>query len=274
MAVGAPTATRPLPAPEPGRGPVAVARSVLGNRWVARLVVWGGLIGAWYLLALWKGPFFMATPVATLRGIGRLVDQGYLPTVATSLRQLGVGFSLAVAVGIPLGLLMGSVRAVDDFMAPYVNTLFVTSKEALLPFLITLFGVRLEFRIAVVFLFSVFFIVMNTAAGVRSVDAGLLEAARAFGVPRRRIFTKVIVPASLPYVIAGLRLGLSTALKGMVIAELWVTAGVGLLLKNFGAFRKLDLFFALSVIVIAIGVVSTSLLRLLERRLRSTRGVA
>jgi ABC-type nitrate/sulfonate/bicarbonate transport system permease component len=249
-------------------------QSLLGSRWLHRAVVWGGLVGVWYALAVWKGPFFMATPAATVRGLGRLASEGYLPTVATSLRQLSVGFGLAVAFGIPVGLLMGSARAVDDFLAPYVNTLFVTSKEALLPFLITLFGVALEFRVAVVFLFAVFFIIMNTAAGVRGVDAGLLETARAFRVPRRRILTKVVLPASLPYVIAGLRLGLATAIKGMVIAELWVTAGVGLLLKNFGAFRRLDMFFALSIVIIAIGVVSTSLLRLLERRLQSARGAS
>jgi ABC-type nitrate/sulfonate/bicarbonate transport system permease component len=249
-------------------------RGLLSNRWLHRAVVWGGLIGLWYAFAVWKGPFFMATPGATIGGLGRLASEGYLPTLATTLRQLSVGFGLAVAVGIPVGLLMGSVRAIDDFLAPYVNTLFVTSKEALLPFLITLFGVALQFRVAVVFLFAVFFIIMNTAAGVRGVDHGLLETARAFGVPRRRILTKVVLPASLPYVIAGLRLGLATAIKGMVIAELWVTAGVGLLLKNFGAFRRLDMFFALSAVIIAIGVLSTSLLLLVERRLQSARGGA
>jgi NitT/TauT family transport system permease protein len=266
--VGAPTAAVPRAAPERRR---AGWRALVGNRWLQRAVVWGGLVGVWYALALWKGPFFMATPVATGGGLGRLATEGYLPTLATSLQQLSVGFALAVVVGVPVGLLMGSARAVDDFLAPYVNTLFVTSKEALLPFLITLFGVGLEFRVAVVFLFAVFFIIMNAAAGVRGVDGGLLETARAFGVPRRRIFTKVVLPASLPYVIAGLRLGLATAIKGMVIAELWVTAGIGLLLKNFGAFRRLDMFFALSAVIIAIGVVCTSLLRLLERRLQSSR---
>ena len=267
--VGTPTVATSRPTPErrrPGRW-----RALLGNRWLHRAVVWGGLIGVWYALAVWKGPFFMATPGATVGGLGRLASEGYLPTLATTLRQLSVGFGLAVAVGVPVGLLMGSARAVDDFLAPYVNTLFVTSKEALLPFLITLFGVALQFRVAVVFLFAVFFIIMNTAAGVRGVDPGLLETARAFRVPRRRMFTKVVLPASLPYVIAGLRLGLATAIKGMVIAELWVTAGVGLLLKNFGAFRRLDMFFALAVVIIGIGVLSTSLLLVLERRLQSAR---
>jgi ABC-type nitrate/sulfonate/bicarbonate transport system permease component len=244
-----------------------VALGLLHNRWFLRLLVWGGLLIAWQAVAEIRGTAFLATPSQTLGGFVDLASEGYLATVATSLRQLSVGFALAVAVGIPIGLMMGSVRAVDDFLAPYVTTLFVTPKEALLPLLITIFGTRLMFRVAVVFLFSIFFIIMNSAAGVRSVDPRLIEAARAFRVPRRRVFRKVILPGSLPFVVAGIRLGFATAIKGMVIAELWVTFGIGALLKNFGAFRHLDLFFALSILIIAIGVIGTLLLKRLEQRL-------
>lgn len=244
------------------------ARAVGRNKWAIRAVVWGALVLAWYLLARAKGPFFLATPGATVEGLVKLQTEGYYSALGASLRQLGVGFALAVAVGVPVGLLMGSVRLIDDLLAPFVNTLFVTPKEALLPFLITLFGTRLNFRIAVVFLFAVFFVVMNASAGVRSVDRDLIEAGRSFGLPMRRIFTRIVLPGSLPFVIAGIRLGLAASIKGMVIAELWVTAGAGLLLKNFAAFRRLDMFLALSIVIIAVGVVSTTLLAALERRLR------
>ena len=247
---------------------VSRRRRILRSRWTARLVVWGLLVLGWELAARAKGPLFLPTPYATLRGLGKIASEGYVPTIAASLRQLFGGYLLAVLVGLPLGLLMGSIRAVDDFFSPYVNTLFVVSKEALLPLFIIVFGTRFTFRVAVVFLFAIFFIVMNTAAGVRSVDPRLVETARAFRIPKWRIFTKVVLPGSLPFVIAGLRLGLSTAIKGMVIAEIWVTVGIGLLLENFGTFLRMDLFFALAAIIIAIGVISTSLLRLLERRLR------
>jgi ABC-type nitrate/sulfonate/bicarbonate transport system permease component len=249
-------------------GRVALGRRVMGNRWIARLLVWGSLILLWEITARVKGSLFLPTPYATLRGLGKLASEGHLPTIANSLRQLFSGYLFAVLVGVPLGLLMGSIRAVDDFFAPYVNTLFIVSKEALLPFLIILFGTRFTFRVTVVFLFSIFFIVMNTASGVRSVDPRLIETARAFRVPMWQIFAKVVVPGSLPFVIAGLRLGLSTAIKGMVIAEIWVTVGIGLLLKNFGVFLRLDLFFALAIVIIAIGLISTSLLKMLENRLR------
>jgi ABC-type nitrate/sulfonate/bicarbonate transport system permease component len=247
----------------------SVAHRVSHNRWVARLVVWGGLILVWHVLAVWKGPFFLATPLETVKGFGKLQSEGYYPTVLDSLRQLGLGFALAVCVGVPLGLIMGSIRAIDDLLAPFVNTLFVTSKEALLPFLIALFGTQLKFRVAVVLLFAVFIIIINTAAGVRSVSPSLLETSRAFRMPIHRVFTRVVIPASSAYIIAGIRLGLGMAIKGMVIAEIWVTFGIGLLLKNFGAFRRLDLFLALVIVIVTIGVASTTILGSLERRLRA-----
>lgn len=237
-------------------------------RWLSRIVVWGSLLLAWFITARIKGPVFLPTPFATAKGLGKLVTEGYVPTIAGSLRQLFAGFAIAVAVGVPTGLLMGSVRAADDFLSPYVNTLFIVSKEALLPLFIVLFGTHFIFRVAVVFFFSILFIVLNTAAGVRSVDSRLIETARAFRLPRGQIFIKVILPGTLPFVIAGLRLGLSAAIKGMVIAELWVTIGIGLLLTNFGGFLRLDLFYALGIVIVAVGVVCTSALRYVEYRLR------
>jgi NitT/TauT family transport system permease protein len=243
-------------------------RRLVRKTWLARVIVWGSFILAWDIVAVIKGPVFLPTPLATVKGLGKLVTEGDVPAVANSLKQLATGYLLAVLIGVPLGLLMGSVRALDDLFSPYINTLFIVSKEALLPFLIIIFGTRFTFRATVVFLFAIFFIVMNTSAGVKSVDRRLVETARAFGVPKRQIFSKVVVPASLPFVIAGLRLGLSTAIKGMVIAEIWVTIGIGLLLENFSSFLRLDLFFALSFVIVGIGVVSTTSLRALENKLR------
>jgi len=238
------------------------------RRWLARVVIWGSLLLIWQIAASVKGPLFLPTPFATLRGVARLAAEGDVPLILSSLRQLFTGFALAALVGIPMGLLMGSVRAVDDFFSPYVNTLFIVSKEALLPLFIIVFGTRFTFRAAVVFVFAIFFIVLNTAAGVRSVDARLIETARAFRLPTWGIFTKVVLPGTLPYVVAGLRLGLSMAIKGMVIAEIWVTVGIGLLLGNFGNYLRLDMFFALAAVIIAVGVTSAAALKALENRLR------
>jgi ABC-type nitrate/sulfonate/bicarbonate transport system permease component len=236
--------------------------------WAWRLIVWGCLLLIWHVLAVWKGPFFLPTPAETARGIVRLFTEGHGDAILTSLQQFFTGFLLAVVIGVPLGLLMGSVRLLDDLLSPYMNTLFVTSKEALLPLLIVVFGVGLRYRVSVVFLFAIFFIVMNTAAGVLSTDRALIETVRSFGLGRVATFWKVIIPATAPFVISGLRLGLGTGIKGMVIAELWVLSGIGELAYNFVIFKQLDLFFALVIVVAGIGVGGVALLGVLENRWR------
>lgn len=236
--------------------------------WMWRLGVWGLLIAIWAIAAAVRDSILFPGPAATVSSIVDLFSEGYVTTILSSLRQLFIGFALAAAVGIPVGLLMGSARLADDFLSPYVNTMFIVSKEALLPLFIVLFGTQLSFRIVVVFVFAVFLIIINTAAGVRTVDPRLLETARGFGLSRLHIFTKIVLPASLPFVISSLRLGFGLALKGMVIAELWVTVGVGQLLSTFSSFLRTDMLFAVTFAVVAVAVVCTEGIAWFERRVR------
>jgi ABC-type nitrate/sulfonate/bicarbonate transport system permease component len=143
----------------------------------------------------------------------------------------------------------------------------VTSLAALLPLLIILFGVGFRFQIAVVFLFSVFYIIVNTAAGARDVPVPLIRTAEAFCISRGRQFVSVILPSSLPYIIVGLRLGIANAFTGMVLAELWVGVGTGGIIEALGQGRNLPPFFALVIIVTALAAGAAFLLRVLERRL-------
>ncbi len=236
--------------------------------WRWRVIVWGAIIGAWAIAAAIRGSLLFPGPADTASAIGDLFTQEYATTILTSLRQLFVGFGLAAVVGVPLGLLMGSARLADDFLSPYVNTMFIVSKEALLPLFIVLFGTHLVFRVVVVFVFAVFLIIINTAAGVRTVDPRLIETARAFGLKRVRIFTRIVLPATLPFVVSSLRLGFGLGLKGMVIAELWVTVGVGSLLSTFSAFLRIDMLFGLTIVIVAIAVLFTEGIAWFERRLR------
>ncbi len=255
-----PSATRPP------RGPF---RAILDSKWALRAVVYGAVLVAWQTTAMIKGEFFLPTIPATLAGIVKVFQEGYYTDLLFSLQQLLLGLAIALTVAIPLGALMGRFRFVEDLFSPWVNTLFVTSKESLLPILIIAFGVAFWYRTWVVILFAVFFPIMNTAAGVRYVDQSLRETARAFATRPWRMFTKIYLPASAPFVVAGIRLGFGMAMKGMVIAELWVLQGTGDLLSTFArAPRRLDLYYALVVIIIAFAVTVTELLKWLERRLR------
>jgi NitT/TauT family transport system permease protein len=149
----------------------------------------------------------------------------------------------------------------------YVRGLFVTSLAALLPLLIIVFGVGFRFQVAVVFLFSVFFVIVNTAAGARDVPRALVRTAEAFCVSRRRRFTGVVLPSALPYIVIGLRLAIANAYTGMVLAELWVGVGTGGILKNMGQNRDLEKFYALVLLITALAALSSYAIRFAERLL-------
>jgi ABC-type nitrate/sulfonate/bicarbonate transport system permease component len=244
-------------------------RRLLGNKWFLRAVFYGAVIVAWQVTAVVKGTFFLPTIPATLRGLVEIFTEGYASELLGTMQQLVVGLLIALLAAIPLGALMGRFRFMEDLFSPYVNTLFVTSKESLLPIIIVAVGIGFWYRTWVVILFAVFFPTINTAAGVRYVDQELREAARAFGTRPWRMFTRVYLPASAPFVVAGVRLGFGMAMKGMIIAELWVLRGTGRLLESFSSSpRRLDLYYALVLLIVAIAVTTNELLKWVERKLR------
>jgi ABC-type nitrate/sulfonate/bicarbonate transport system permease component len=257
----APAAT---PAAAPGRRRL---RGATENKWVQRAIVWGALLALYEVAAIAAGDFYLPRLGQIAGGFVEIVEDGRIPTILESLQHLVVGFALATAVGIPLGMAMGRSFIVDQVVGMYARGLFVTSLAALLPLLIILFGVGFRFQVAVVFLFSVFFIIVNTAAGARDVPRPLMRTAEAFCVGRLRRFTTVVLPSSLPYIVVGLRLGVANAYTGMVLAELWVGEGTGGILEALGQNRDLPPFFALALIVTGLAAFSSFAIRVIERRL-------
>jgi ABC-type nitrate/sulfonate/bicarbonate transport system permease component len=249
--------------------PRSRVRALLNNKWLLRIVVYGAILVAFQLTAMAKGRFFLPTIPDILGGMVRLFTDGHVLVLGPTLQQLAVGFVIAMAIAIPMGALMGRFRIAEHLLAPWVNTLFVTSKESLLPIIILVFGLGFGYRVTVVILFALFFPVINTAAGVRYVERELRETAEAFATPRWRMFTRVYLPAAAPFIVAGIRMGLAMAIKGMVIAEIWVYIGTGELLGAFTLSpRRLDLYYALAIVIIAVAVGLNELLKMAERRLR------
>jgi ABC-type nitrate/sulfonate/bicarbonate transport system permease component len=244
-------------------------RRALRNKWVLRALFYGTILAVWQATAVIKGEFFLPTIPQTIRGFGEIFTEGYAGTLLGTLRQLVAGFLIALVVAIPVGVLMGRSRFAEDLIAPYVNTLFVTPKQALLPVIIVAVGIGFWYRTWVVVLFAVFFPIINTAAGVRYVDNELRETALAFGTGRWRMFSQVYLPASAPFVVAGIRLGFGMAMKGMVIAELWIFSGAGNLLETFSRSPlRLDLYYPLVLLIIAFAVFVNEGLKWAERKLR------
>jgi len=155
-----------------------------------------------------------------------LVSGQLFQALSISLQAMALGYVLSVLFGVPLGLLMGRYRRLESFLDIYMTALLTVPMISFIPFLVIAFGLGLHSRVWIVFLFAFVIIAINTTAGVRNVDATLTEMARSFGARESDLFLKVIVPAALPMIMAGLRLGMGRAVLGMVTSEL-ILAVVG-----------------------------------------------
>ena len=189
-----------------------------------------------------------------------------LPNLATSLATMATGFALAVLIGVVTGVLMGRFRAVEHFLDLYINSLMSAPTTAFVPVLIMWFGLGVESRIAVVFLFAFFVIVINTMTGVKQVDNVLLEMARSFGGKEREVFFKIILPAALPAIMAGVRLGMGRAVKGMVTAEMLLTlTGVGGMIMQYGSSFATDALFAVILTILIVAMITMKLVQKIDQ---------
>src|SRR5207248_10566925 len=139
--------------------------------------------------------------------------------ILVSLNEFIVGFAVAAVVGVSLGIAIASSDKVRDFVDPWVSAVYATPTVALAPMFIFIFGIDAPSKMAVVFLLAVFPIVINTATGIRSTDQVFIEAARSFSANKLQIFQKVLIPSALPFIVAGLRLGIRRGLVGVVVGE-------------------------------------------------------
>ena len=192
-----------------------------------------------------------------------------------SLQALVLGFLLSVGLGVPLGLLMGRYRKVESFLDIYMTALLAVPMISFIPFLVIAFGLGLQSRVWIVFLFAFVIITINTAAGVRNVDPTLTEMARSFGARESELFLKVILPAALPMIMAGIRLGMGRAILGMVTSEMILSAvGFGVMLMTFGASFNSPALFATILTIVLLAVALLALIQYLDRRLTPWRAVA
>ena len=188
--------------------------------------------------------------------------------IAVSLNEFIWGFALAASIGILLGILIATNDVIRDFVDPWISALFSTPTVALAPLFILLFGIDAASKIAVVFLLAVFPIVINTTTGIKSTEKVYIEAARSFCASRRQIFTKVLIPSALPFVVAGLRLGIGRGLVGVVVGELFgARAGLGfLILTSSQLFDTAGLWVGVFILA-GTGILSVIILQKVEKRM-------
>lgn len=197
-----------------------------------------------------------------------LVSGQLFQALAISLQALVIGFLISLAIGVPLGLLMGRYRRLASFLDIYMTALLTVPMISFIPFLVIALGLGLHSRVWIVFLFAFVIIAINTAAGVRNVDPTLTEMAKSFGAKESELFAKVILPAALPMIMAGVRLGMGRAVLGMVTSEMILAVvGFGAMLMTFGASFNSPALFATILTIVLLAVALLALIQFLDRKL-------
>lgn len=233
------------------------------------------LLGGWELVAalrikpkiLLPGPLDVAQAFQHIFSSSTIWDD-----LRVSGEELLYGYLLAVLVGVTLGIAFGWYRRLGYLFDPIVNFMYAVPRVALTPLLIIWLGIGLTSKVALVFLIAVFPVLINTSSGVRSLEPQLLRAARCFGASDLQMFRTVALPASVPFILSGLRLAIGQALIGVFVAELVGSQyGIGQLMNNAGDQFQTDVVFAGLLIFAISGVVLTSLLRRVEQHFAAWR---
>lgn len=231
------------------------------------LAVIAALLAAWWLTVAATHSVIFPTPWQVVAGTVELIRDGTLwKDIGASLMRVGVGFSLAVLVAVPLGLWLGWVRGAHSTLNPLFQILRPISPIAWIPIAILWFGVGNASPIYLIFISSVFPMIVQTTAGVHSIERRYLRAAQNFGVSRRTLFRQVVIPAVLPQIIVGMRIGLGVAWLVVVAAEMIaLRSGLGyLIIDSRNAGNRYDLVIAGMIIIGLIGLLLDGVMRLLE----------
>ncbi|MEK9678864.1 MAG: ABC transporter permease [Rhodospirillaceae bacterium] len=217
--------------------------------------------------------FFASKPTAIAVGLTEQVASGELyANFLVSLSEFVIGFGLAIVSGILLGVLAGWYRTVEYILDPFVWFLYSAPLIAFYPMFVVWVGLGKPTVILITYLLSVTPILVNTLAGIKNVSPDLVRAAVSFGATRSDLFLKVALPASVPMVMAGLKLGVGRALTGVIIAELFgANAGLGHSIAYYAGLLKTNEMMTSLVVVVCIGVVFTQALGYLESKFDSWR---
>jgi NitT/TauT family transport system permease protein len=232
------------------------------------LAVLLAIVAIWWYAVIATESLIFPTPAQVVTGTMELVEDGSLwEHIGASLMRVGVGFSLAILVAVPLGLWMGRVDGAFRTLNPVFQILRPISPIAWIPVAILWFGVGNASPVFLIFIAAVFPMIVQTAAGVHTIEKRYLRAAENFGVSRSKVFRQVIVPAVLPEIIVGMRISLGVAWLVVVAAEMIaLRSGLGyLIIDSRNAGNRYDLVIAGMIIIGLIGLALDGIMRLLEK---------
>ena len=214
-------------------------------------------------------PIFMAPPSAIFEAAVQLIQSGALKkAMVQTLWPFSVGMALTVVVGIALGIVMAQWRTLEYVLDPFINALYAIPRIALIPLIILWAGLEFVGKVSILVSVAIFPITVNTYSGIRDVRGAMLEIGRAYGATEWQIFWKIVLPAAIPFIMAGIRLAVGLAIIGIIVAEFFTAiSGLGgMIVEYANVFATAKLFVPIIVIAL-IGVVLTEFVMWLERRM-------
>ena len=244
------------------------------RRWHRRLWTSPSLVAlalgaaAWEAVG-WIAGFAYFPPLSrVVARLGELTADGeIIGNLAVSLSNLLIGFLICVVLGVPIGLLMGVSRRLHHALDVYVHALLTAPSLVFAPIFFSVFGLSRWAVVAVIVTYSLFIIIASSEGAVAAVDESLVEMATAYGASRRQVFWQIVVPASLPLVFAGLRIGAGRAVKGMINGEMFIAAvGLGAIIINAGRRFDATTVLAILLVTIATALIVSAGLQALDRR--------
>ena len=232
------------------------------------------LLSLTVVLALWQifgakvDQTLFTTPLAIAKAAVDMIASGELWNyLAPSLVVLLIGLSLAVVVGVLIGVLLARFWILDLALGVYITFLYSIPSVALVPLIVLWAGFETSAKVIILFLFAFFPMAINTYQGVKNVDPKLLEVGRSFRCSERQLWINIILPGALPFIITGLRLAIGRGLIGMVLADLYTAiSGIGYLIVRTASTYEVDKMFVPIVTLGLLGVTLTAGVRFLETR--------
>lgn len=221
----------------------------------------------------WIDPLFFSKPTEIVAAaIAEVQVPRFWEDVRYSLSEVTIGFIASLVLAVPLGLAIGWYRRVSYTFDPWLNFFNAIPRPALIPLVVLWVGLGIEMKIIIVFLGGFFSILLPTVEGVRTVEPQLLDVARSFRASSRRLFTSLVIPATVPFIATGVRLALGRLLIGVVVAELYAqTQGIGVMIDKSAESLQSDRMMFGILLFTLMGVITTEAAVRIERRLQRWR---
>ena len=253
------------------RGAGALGRGLLGSG----IVSWALLVAVWWVASLFTRPEFLPGPPQVVAAVQELVARGVLvPDVLVSLRRVLIGWTRGIAIAVPIGLAIGRFKVFQQLLEPLANFFRFVPAIGFLTLFLMWFGVGEESKLVLITYATVFPVIVNTAAGVARVDPVKYQAASSLGASRLQTFLTVTVPAAVPSIVTGVRLGLSGAIVSIAAAEMLAASeGIGYLIYTSRLYYRTDWIFVGILVLGLLGFAADKGLRALSRLVLRRYGV-